>query len=77
MLFLKHILDQDERSMVKQFFKLQLQQPMKGDWVSACKMDLDKMNICLKFEEIKMMTKENFLKKIKSKLSEIALRIPT
>ena len=73
MLFLKHILDQDEHSMVKKFFKLQLQQPMKGDWVSACKTDLDKMNINIKFEEIKKMTKENFLKKIKIKISEIAL----
>ena len=45
MLFLKFILDQDERSMVSQFFKLQIKQPTKGDWVSSCKMDIEKLKL--------------------------------
>ena len=73
MLFLKSILDQDERSMVKRFFKIQIQQPRKGDWVSSCKMDLEKMKIELNFQEIRMMTKEHFLKIINCKLEENAL----
>ena len=57
MLFLKSILDQDEQSMVFKFLKLQFQQPIKNDWVSTCKRDLEEMNIDLKFEDIKMMQK--------------------
>ena len=74
MLFLKSILDQDQNSMVYNFFKLQLQHPIKGDWVEPCKKDLEELKIKLKFEDIKMMTKENFLKVIKEKLSENALK---
>ena len=36
-------------------------------------MDIEKIKIELKFEEIRMMTKDNFLKIIKRKLSENAL----
>ena len=73
MLFLKSILDQDERSMVSKFLKLQIQQPTKGDWVSSCKMDLEKMKIELKFEEIRKMSKDDFLKMIKLKLANNSL----
>ena len=37
LLFLKSILDENEQSLVFKFFKLQLQQPTKNDWVSTCK----------------------------------------
>ena len=72
MLFLKSILDENEESLVFKFFKLQLQKPMKGDWVSTCKNDLEEMKIGLKFEEIRKMSKENFSKIIKSKISDQA-----
>ena len=73
MLFLKSILDQDEQSMVFKFLKLQFQQPIKNDWVSTCKRDLEEMNIDLKFEDIRMMQKGTFLKIIKSKIEVLAL----
>ena len=73
MLFLKSILDQDEQSMVFKFLKLQFQQPIKNDWVSTCKRDLEEMNIDLKFEDIRMMQKGIFLKIIKSKIEDLAL----
>ena len=34
-LYLKNILNQDENSRFYQFFKLQLDQPTRGDWVST------------------------------------------
>ena len=74
MLFLKSILNENEQSMVAKFFKLQLQQPIKGDWVSMCRADLSEMNIELTLNEIKTMPKERFLKIIKSKISEISLK---
>ena len=72
MLFLKSILDQNEQSMVFKFLKLQFQQPIKNDWVSTCKKDLEEMNIDLKFEDIRMMKKENFSKLIKSRIENLA-----
>ena len=73
MLFLKAILDKNEQSLVAKFFKLQLEQPTKGDWVSTCINDLKEMNVELDLNEIRMMTKENFKKIIKMKISEISL----
>ena len=66
MLFLKSILNENEQSMVAKFFKLQLQQPIKSDWVSMCRKDLNELNIELTLDEIKTMPKESFLKIIKS-----------
>ena len=73
-LFLKSILDENAESIVSKFFKLQLQHPTKGDWVSTCKSDLNEMKIELSFQEIKAMSKESFTKMIKCKIPEIALK---
>ena len=74
MLFLKSILDENHQSMVANFFKLQLQQPIQGDWVSTCKKNLKEMNIGLTWKEIKMMSKESFHKMLKIKISKISLK---
>ena len=60
--------------MVAKFFKLQLQQPLKGDWVSTCIKNLRDMNIELTWNEIRTMSKESFRKLLKSKISEISLK---
>ena len=73
-LFLKSILDENAESIVSQFFKLQLQHPTKGDWVSTCRSDLKEMEIELTFQEIKNMSKESFAKLIKCRIPEIAFR---
>ena len=74
MLFLKSILDENEQSMVAKFFPLQLQQPIQGDWVSTCRNNLKEINIELTWNEIRMMSKENFHKMLKIKISEIFTR---
>ena len=48
-------------------------QPTKGDWVSRCRKDLKEMKIELTLNEIKMMPKENFLKMIKLRISDLSL----
>ena len=40
-LYLKNILNQDENSRLYKFFKLQLDQPTRGDWVSTVIKDLE------------------------------------
>ena len=74
MFFLKTILDEDEKSMVAQFFKLQLEHPLKGDWVSTCKTDLKEMKIELGLNEIRIMAKDSFQKLVKTRMTEIALK---
>ena len=60
--------------MVSKFFKLQLQQPLKGNWVSTCKNDLKEMEIELGLKEIRMMAKDNFKKLVKTRITEIAFK---
>ena len=45
LLFLKTILEEEEGTMITSFFKLQLQQPTRGDWVSTCKSDFKKLKM--------------------------------
>ena len=55
LLFLKHILNQKSDSLIQNFFNLQLEQPTKGDWASACINDLKQMDINLSLKEISEM----------------------
>ena len=72
-LFLKLILKQDEQSMVYKFFHLQLNQPVKGDWVSTCLGDLKKLKIFETLEEIKIMSEHKFSQLLKRRIKENAL----
>ena len=67
LLFLKYILDQNENSLVKQFFDLQINQPRKGDWASQIQSDLKQLNITESLEELKSMTHSKFKGRISHK----------
>ena len=73
LLFLKSILQQDENGMVFKFFKLQLEQPTRGDWVSSCKTDLKELGITQSLREIKEMPKNRFKNMLNLKVKENAL----
>ena len=73
LLYLKNILQQDPSSMLFKFFQLQVENPTKGDWVSACLKDLKDLRINESFEEIKKMSKEQFNKILKKRIYENAL----
>ena len=68
LLFLKYILDQEEESLINKFFKLQIQQPTKGDWGSTCISNLSELNMNLSLEEIKSMPKQRFKNILKQKI---------
>ena len=65
LLYLKYILEEDDTSLLNKFFKLQLQFPTKGDWVTTCMNDLKELNIQNSLEEIKTMSKHSFTKMLK------------
>jgi hypothetical protein len=52
LLYLKYILEEKEESLLSRFFKLQLAEPSKGDWVSNCIEDLKELEIEDSLEEI-------------------------
>ena len=57
--FLHYILNQDDESLLKQFFKAQMDFPVKGDWVSEMKEMISDLDIAKSFEEVKKMKKNH------------------
>ena len=74
LLYLKYLLQQDEKSILFKFIILQIQQPSKGDFVTTCKSDLDFLTITESFDEIKLMTKKKFSKILKQRTRQNALK---
>ena len=55
------------------FFRLQMADPSRGDWVSRCLTDLKELRITEQFDEIREMKKEKFSTLVKSRVRENAL----
>ena len=77
LLYLKNILQQDPSSMIFKFFELQVTNPTRGDWASACFNDLKDLRINESLEEIKQMSKMKFNKMVKERINENALNYLT
>ena len=73
LLFLKYILNQEDSSMIKKFFKLQLGQPTRGDWASTCLSNLQYLQVNESLEEIEKMTKNKFKRILSNRIDEKAL----
>ena len=58
-MYLKHILVQNEHSLLKKVFDTQVKFPSKGDWVSDINNTLKEIDINKTFEELKNMPKKN------------------
>ena len=71
--YLKYILIQEEKSMMFQFFKIQLENPTKCDWVSSVMNTLLQLDIHLTLEEIKGMSNHKYTVLVKKKCEESAL----
>ena len=57
LLYLHHILQQKEESLLYRFFEAQLENPTSKDWVSQTLDDLEEFEINLELEEIQNMKK--------------------
>ena len=75
--YLQYILQQSENSLLNKFFKLQLNQPSKGDWASTCLLDIKELGIDKSLEEIKLMTKNKFMTILKESVKVISLEYLT
>ena len=74
LLYLKYILEQPEKSSIFKILKLQIENPTRGDWVSSCQNDIEKLNLKLTFEEIKAIKKTKYTQLLKEKIRESALK---
>ena len=74
LLFMKSILDEDENSRIFRFFKLQLEQPSKNDWVSTCMNDLKELGISESLHQ-KKMSKSEFKQILKTKIKTNILQL--
>ena len=59
-MFLKDILNENEESLIRKFYELQVQKPTRGDWASTCKENLKQLDINLSTEEMRKMKKNQF-----------------
>ena len=69
---LKHILMQDEHTLMKKVFNAQVKSPSKGDWASEVQVILKELKIEKTFEEIKDTTKKELSKIVKLSIEKNA-----
>ena len=75
--FLHYILNEEEGSLIGIFFTAQCENPTKKDWVSSVKEDLKNLEIEMKFEDIKKVSKDTFMHIVKEHVKEAAFKYLT
>ena len=73
LIYLHHILNQENESLLKTFFEHQYKTRKSKDWASQVIKDLSKFGITLTLEEIRLVPKEAWKSRIKTKSIELAL----
>ena len=66
--FLHYILNENEDSLLQNFFEAQEKSPVKGDWVLRVKKDLEELGLNLTFLEIARTQKSDLKKILKEKV---------
>ena len=62
--YLYNLLKRDEQELLSKFFRAQMRNPTKGDWIHLVKEDLKDFNISENFDEIAKMSKLKFKKRV-------------
>ena len=71
-MFLHHILQQKEDSLLHRFFMAQMKSPSHNDWVSSVLEDMIQLEINLELEDIKYMKKEKYRTFVNDKVQQKA-----
>ena len=73
LMYLQHILKQKSQdTLLYRFFKVQMDNPSKNDWVTGTLQDLEKVNINMELFEIEQMSEEMFKNICKQKVKSLA-----
>ena len=70
LIFMSYIIQQDENSMIYRFFQAQKKDGTPKDWVTTVRKDLEKLNIDMNFDKIKLLRRSH-LKKIECQKLEM------
>ena len=73
-MYLHHILQQNEDTLLSRFFFAQLKSPTYNDWSSQVLQEQEELEICLDLEEIKDMSKTKFKSLLLSKIRKKAFQ---
>ena len=73
-MFLHHILQQNQESLLYRFFNAQMNKPSNRDWVSSVLEDMEDLEIDLEIEDIRNMPKVKFKEYINEKVKEAAFK---
>ena len=74
LVYLHHILKQEEESLIKSFFEKQMIIRKSKDWSTQIIKDLSEFGIQNTFDEISLITEESWKSVVKTKTSEVALK---
>ena len=75
--FLKYILHEDEDSLIRRFFEAQVQNPIKNDWASQVKLDLEQLSMNMTMDDVFTTPKFAFKKLLKEKVKNAAFNYLT
>ena len=60
LMFLHYLLNEDEKSLINRFLKIQMENPSKQDWIHSVEKDLEFLDIFLSYDDIKELSKFQF-----------------
>ena len=72
--FLHYILCEEEDTLLRKFFEAQCAHPIKGDWVTTVRKDLESVEIRMTFEEIRRCSKDSFKETVKEAIRSTAFK---
>ena len=63
--FLWYLVHQKEDSLLSNFFRAQCEDPIRGDWVSQVRADMESLDLVMTFEDIRAIPKDTFKELVK------------
>jgi hypothetical protein len=72
--FLHYILNQEKDSLLYRFYEAQLNNPIRGDWITNIKLIMKKLDIQSSFLEIKSMKIQHFMNIVSKKTKHYAFQ---
>ena len=73
LMFLHYILNEDEKSLLKQVLNAQIADPVRNDWILTVREDLEELEIMLEFDNIQELSKHSFKTFIHKKIEHCVL----
>ena len=78
-MFLHYILNENSKSLIRQFLQAQILNPAKNDWVHTVRENLEELEIGLEFNDIEILSKNSFKtfidKKIEARVLDYLIEI--